>query len=169
MADNGMLLTRPSRRPRPWLMSMGMYNAMAPWFGHKAIPPAPLFPITDYFLKQQANKPMTEQSIIEYAKTGDKKCQIILAEHYGEVCWEHAITHVNGRPLNMPDIKKTYDQAVEINKETGMPMTEVTEKLQAALNAHHAPSVKPLPDFEYHEPSRRMRGTNRTPPKKKRK
>lgn len=112
---------------------------------------------------------MTEQIVIEYAKAGCRKSQMILAEHYGEVCWEHAITHVNGRPLNMPDIKKTYDQAVEINKETGMPMAEVIYKLQAALDAHHMVYVKPYDDFKYNEPSRPIRGTNRTPPKKKHK
>lgn len=124
---------------------------------------------------------MTEQTLVEYAKHGDPDAQKRLGEHYPGILWELAITHVNGRVLDMPDIKKTYDKMVEIHRTTAMSLTEVRDHLQKALNEHHAPKNEdgsPMTSAEMRflkmkfsqaaaTPPRR--GTNRTPAKKKRK
>jgi hypothetical protein len=125
---------------------------------------------------------MTEQGLIEYAKAGDEKAILVLAgAGFEGVDWGHAITHVNGGWLPGHEIKRVWGEMVKINFETGMPIDEIQTKLQAALNAHHMPKGKPISlamlspagrPWEFSQQQHKLKfgkGSNRMPPKKKRK
>jgi hypothetical protein len=178
------MFTRPANHPRPWLMSLEMYNDLAPWFGHKPIPPVPLFPITDKFLTnydKQTSKPMTEQSLIEYAVAGDQGAIDYLAVNGFEgVDWKYAITHVNGRWLPGHEIVLVWNEMVKLQEAHGAPYEEIKAGLQKALDGHNkrtrtispalamSPADRPW-DFRGKANFKFGRGTNQTPPKKKRK
>lgn len=125
---------------------------------------------------------MTEQGLIEYAKAGDQGAIGHLAGHGFEgVDWSLAITHVNGGWLPGDEIRRVWNEMVKIHQATAMSMDDISRELQKALNQHHAPvkSVAPLLtmtpagrpwDFRTKNGLRiGQRGTNRKPPKKKRK
>jgi hypothetical protein len=184
MADNGMLFTRTHYKTRPWLVSMEMYNDLAPWFGHDLIPPAPKFPGTDEFFEHyKQNKHMTEQSLIEYAKAGDRGAIDYLAVNGFEgVDWVHAITHVDGRWLPGNEIVLVWNEMEKIRLEKGLTMEQIRTGLQAALDTHEKRTKKVEPAMAMASPAGRpwdfkgkanlkwgQRSTNRTPPKKKRK
>jgi hypothetical protein len=158
-----------------------MYNMMAPYFGHEPIRPAPMFPTTDKFLTDYKSKQMTEQSLIEYAKLGHESAIAHLAgAGFDGVDWSLAITHINGGILPGHQIKKVWGEMVKIHHESSMSMEDISKQLQAALDKHHAPAIK-APDLVAVSPADRpwdfkqkngfrfgQRGTNRMPPKKKR-
>jgi hypothetical protein len=178
----------PAYKPRPWLMSLAMYNDLAPWFGHTPIPPAPLFPLTDKFLTsydKQTSKHMTEQSLIEYAKRGDTGAIDYLAVNGFEgVDWKYAITHVNGRWLPGHEIVLVWNEMAKLrDSNQGLTMEEIQVGLQKALDGHERNALKPRQDLGIHiTPAGRpwhfttkhalkwgQRGNKFTPPKKKRK
>lgn len=180
------LFTRPANHRRPWLVSMDMYNDLAPWFGHEPIPPAPLFPVTDKFLTnydKQTSKPMTEQSLIEYAKSGDTGAiDYLAANGFPGVDWEYAITHVNGRWLPGNEIVLVWNEMVKVHTVKGLTYDEIKVGLQAALDSHEKHALKPGQALGISSPAGRpwdfkgkanlkwgQRGGKFTPPKKKRK
>jgi hypothetical protein len=125
---------------------------------------------------------MTEQSLIEYAIAGDTGAIDYLAAHGFEgVDWKHAITHVNGRCLPGNEIVLVWNEMVKLHKEHRAPYEEIKVGLQKALDEHNkrtrtvipvaAPSPAGRPwDFKSKANFKwGLRGTNRTPPKKKRK
>jgi hypothetical protein len=131
---------------------------------------------------KQINKHMTEQSLIEYAKRGDLDAITHLENAGVGVDWKYAITQVNGRSLTGEEIKRTWDEMINIHKETGLSMEEINNGLQAALNEHHKPLTAAEVAGKMLSPADRPwdfknkstfkiggRGPNRTPPKKRRK
>jgi hypothetical protein len=180
------LFTRPANHPRPWFVSLDTYNNLAPWFGHDPIPPAPKFPKTDEFLtnyidKQNSN--MTEQSLIEYAKAGDKGAiDYLAANGFEGVDWTYAITHVNGRWLPGNEIVLVWNEMVKLRDGSGGNMAAIQKGLQDALDGHHTRTRKVDPVLAMASPAGRpwhftqkhslkwgQRGNKFTPPKKKRK
>jgi hypothetical protein len=170
--------------PRKWFVGLDMYNQLAPFFGHEPIPPTPIFPTTDQFLtdyRQTNSNNMTEQGLIEYAKIGSQSAIAHLASAGFEgIDWTYAITHVNGGWLPSEDIKRVWGEMIKINQETGMEMPTIQSQLQAALDTHHKTTRKVDPvlamspagrpwDFNFKHKVKFGKGSNRMPPKKKRK
>lgn len=186
MADNGMVFTHTMYKPRPWLVSMDMYNDLAPWFGHKPIPPGPKFPGTDHFINSwQTNTNMTEQGLIDYAKHGNKEAQATLEQYQAGIDWDYAITEINGRQLSLVDIKTISDEITKVADLHSMGKALVRDNLQQALNTQVAlRTIRPadiagaelaapwpnvaLPGTKRSKHNKRT-PSNRTPPKKKRK
>lgn len=143
-----------------------------------------MFPIFIHHPHKQTSKPMTEQSLIEYAKAGDTGAiDYLAANGFEGVIWELAITHVNGGWLPGHEIKRVWDEMVNIHKTTAMSFEEVRDKLQEALNNHHyrapkliaanlamaSPAGRPWHFTQQHSLKWGQRGGKFTPPKKKRK
>lgn len=126
---------------------------------------------------------MTEQSLIEYAIAGDTGAiDYLAANGFPGIDWAHAITHVNGRWLPGNEIVLVWDEMKKL-KEAHPTATweQIHAGLQNALDQHNArtrtinpvaamsPAGRPWHFQQQHALKWGQRGTNRTPPKKKRK
>jgi hypothetical protein len=126
---------------------------------------------------------MTEQSLIEYAKTGDiGAIDYLAANGFDGVDWKYAITHVNGRWLPGNEIVLVWNEMVKLFNEGTLTMDEIQVGLQNALDGHERNALKPGQALGIESPAGRpwhfttkhalkwgQRGGNFTPPKKKRK
>lgn len=125
---------------------------------------------------------MTEQSLIEYAKAGDTGAiDYLAANGFPGIDWKYAITHVNGRWLPGNEIVLVWNEMVKLRDGSGQDMAVIKTGLQKALDEHNkrtrtvapalaiaSPAGRPW-DFKQKHNFKFGRGTNRMPPKKKRK
>jgi hypothetical protein len=139
--------------------------------------------VTDEFFEHyKQNKQMTEQSLIEYAIAGDTGAIDYLAVNgFAGVNWKYAITHVNGRWLPGNEIVLVWNEMVKVHEAKGLQYDEIKTGLQAALDSHNkntrtvdpiaamqSPAGRPWHFQQQHALKWGQRGSNRTPPKKKR-